>query len=211
MTPQELVKAQLWRCSVKKFDSTKTIPADVWSALEETLVLSPSSFGLQPWKFLVVESAEVKKKLTPHSWGQTQVEDCSHLVVFTYRNNMDEAYVQRYVDDIAKTRGIPVEKVDGFKKVMLDFLFKGNLNYTEWARKQGYIALGNFMTSAACLGIDTCPMEGIVPAQFDEVLGLKNTDFSTSVACAAGYRHMEDAYSKLAKVRFSKEELIKRY
>lgn len=213
MNESELIKLQEWRCSVKKFDATKKIPAQSWAALEKSLILSPSSYGLQPWKFIVVTNEEVRKTLTPLSWGQTQVSDCSHFVVFAFRNKVDESFVQKYVDDICETRGLTAEKVDGYKKMMLGHI--ANLNSAgpdaakQWATKQVYIALGNFMTSAAALGIDTCPMEGIDPAKYDEVLGLKGTEYSTVVACATGYRHAEDVYAKLKKVRFPASELVK--
>lgn len=213
MNANEIVKLQEWRCSVKKFDDSKKIPAEQWEALEKTLILSPSSFGLQPWKFAVVSNPEIRQKLLPLSWNQTQVTDASHLVVFLYLNKMDEAYVQKYVDSIVHTREVTPESVEGYKGMMLSFL--QNLNkqgtYSEWARKQSYIALGNFMTSAAAMGIDTCPMEGIDPAKYDEVLDLKGTDYSTLVVCVAGYRHAEDKYAKLKKVRFPASDLIKHF
>lgn len=213
MNTSELLKIQEWRASVKKFDDSKKIPSDQWESLEKTLVLSPSSFGLQPWKFAVVSKPEIRQKLLPLSWNQTQVVEASHMVVFLYRNNMDEAYIQSYVDSIAQTREVPLESLDGYKNVMLSFVKNLNSNggYGEWARKQSYIALGNFMTSAAALGIDTCPMEGIDPAKYDEVLELKGTDYSTLVVCVAGYRHVDDKYSKARKVRFPVTELIKHY
>jgi nitroreductase len=210
MNESELVKVQEWRCSVKKFDSTKQISANTWSALEKSLILSPSSYGLQPWKFIVITDADLRKKLTPLSWNQTQVSDCSHFVVFTFRNKMDVSYVDKFLKSIAETRGIPLEKLEGYKKAILSDVITGPRSsiVKEWATRQVYIALGNFMTSAAVLGIDTCPMEGIDPPKYDEILGLKGTEFSTVVACAAGYRHPEDAYSKLKKVRFPSKELI---
>jgi nitroreductase len=213
MNINELLELQEWRCSVKKFDAEKKISADQWEALEKTLILSPSSFGLQPWKFAVVANPEIRKTLLPLSWNQAQVTDASHMVVFLYLNKMDDAYVQRYVDSIVQIREQAPESVEAYKNVMLSFLKNLNNNgtYAEWARKQSYIALGNFMTSAAALGIDTCPMEGIDPAKYDDVLGLKGTDYSTLVVCVAGYRHAEDKYAKLKKVRFPASELIKRY
>jgi len=211
MNESELVKIQEWRCSVKKFDSKKKISQSTWSAIEKALVLSPSSYGLQPWKFLVVTNPEIRKTLTPLSWGQSQIEDCSHLVVFAYRNKMDEAYVEKYVKSIMETRGLTAEKLEAYKNMMVGDIVKGprSAKVQEWASRQVYIALGNFMTSAAMLGVDTCPMEGIDPAKYDEVLGLAGTEYSTVVACAAGYRDLEDAYSKLKKVRFSPAEVVK--
>jgi len=211
MNEAELIKIQEWRCSVKKFDASKKIPAAAWAALEKSLLLSPSSYGLQPWKFLVITNADVRKKLLPLSWGQSQVTDASHFVVFAYLNKMNEAYVQKFIEDTAEIRGLPPASLDGYKNMMIGNVVKGMeaTKFQEWAKKQVYIALGNFMTSAAAIGIDTCPMEGLDPEKYDETLGLKGTEYSTVVACAAGYRHSEDGYSKMKKVRFPASVVIK--
>lgn len=210
MNESELVSAQEWRCSVKNFDASKKIPDTTWAALEKCLILSPSSYGLQPWKFVVVTDKEIRKKLTPLSWNQAQVENCSHFVVFAYRNKMTESFVDQYMKSISEIRNVPLDKLAGFKGNIMSDVVNGPRGkiVQEWAGKQVYIALGNFMTSAALLGVDTCPMEGIDPPKYDEILGLTGTDYSTAVACAAGYRHSEDGYSKLKKVRYSAKELV---
>lgn len=212
MKETQLTQALNWRYAVKKFDSAKKIPAETWNALEDALVLTPSSYGLQPWKFLVITDLAVLRKLTPVSWNQKQVEDCSHLVVFTVREKMDEAHVQSFVNRMAEVRGIEVSTIDGYKKMMIGDVVTGARSKVafEWAARQAYIALGNFMTAAALVGVDTCPMEGIDPAKYDEILGLTGTGWRTVVACPAGYRSPEDKYAELAKVRFEKSALITR-
>jgi nitroreductase len=212
LTPDALVGQLRWRYATKQFDSSRKIPADVWAALEQSLVLSPSSFGLQPWKFIIVTSQTVKQSFVPVSWNQTQPADCSHHVVFTVRKNLTEADVDRFIQSIADTRGVAVESQRGYRDVMVGFA--ANLakqgQVREWATRQVYIALGNFMTCCATLGVDTCPMEGIVPAEYDKLLGLEGGDFTTVVACAAGYRAAADKYASLPKVRFSASEVIQR-
>lgn len=205
-----LIDALYWRYAVKIFDATKKIPDELWSDLETSLILTPSSYGLQPWKFLVVTSSDVKKQLTPHSWNQKQVESCSHYVVFLARNEMTEADVQKFMDQTAHVRGVESSTMDGYKKMIIGDVVKGARStwVREWAARQLYIALGNFMTSAAILGVDTCPMEGIDPAKYDEVLGLTNSGYHTVVACAAGYRSPEDKYQHAKKVRFNRSELF---
>lgn len=209
----ELLKIQEWRCSIKSFDNKRKIPDQTWQAIEQSLILSPSSFGLQPWKFCVVTNDEIRQKLLPHSWNQTQVTHCSHLLVFCYLNSIDHNYIDKFVKSIITTRGVSAEKTEGYKQIMKSFIDRTNNDgqAQNWAIKQVYIALGNFMTSAAALGVDTCPMEGIDPAKYDEILGLKGSNYSTVVTCAAGYRDESDVYSKLKKVRFSPEELIQRF
>jgi nitroreductase len=207
---EDLLKQLRWRGAVKKFDSARKIGDADWSALEEALVLTPSSYGLQPWRFLVVRDPEMKKKLRPASWNQAQVEDCSHYVVFAAMKSMEEEYIDRYIDYIVETRKTPPEKLEAYKQMMKNYVLQGEprREVLEWATRQVYIALGNFMTSAAVMGIDTCPMEGIEPDKYDELLGLDKTGYHTMVACAAGYRHAEDVYSKSAKVRFPKNKII---
>jgi nitroreductase len=210
LQPSELEAQMRWRYACKKFNADQPIPEDTWSALEQSLILSPSSFGLQPWKFVVVKSRDVKERLVAASWGQTQVRDCSHLVVFAARHPMSEDDVHRYLDRIVHVRGVTRESLAGFQKVMLGFLAKPpeGLSLNEWAVRQAYIALGTFMTAAAAIGVDTCPLEGIVPAKYDEILELPPLGYHTVVACAAGSRAADDRYATVPKVRFATEDLI---
>ncbi len=209
---KSLLEQMKWRYATKIFDPTKKIPMDVWKALEEVLVLTPSSFGLQPWKFFVVTDPGIKKKFVAASWNQKQPEDCSHHVVFAIKKNTGVQDAEKYIQSMSKIQGVPLEKLDGFKNVLLGFLSKdpSQFNVNEWATRQVYIALGNFMTAAALLGVDTCPMEGIVPAQYDEILGLPSKGYATVVSCAAGYRSATDKYAASPKVRYSAQDVIER-
>jgi nitroreductase len=206
----DLLDALTWRYATKKFDPAKAISAETWSALEDALVLTPSSYGLQPWKFVVVTSPELKEKLRPFSWNQAQVTDCSHYVVFTIKKNLTAADVDRFVERTAEVRSVPVESIAGYRNMMVSDVVNGarSFNVNEWATRQAYIALGNFMTSAALVGVDTCPMEGIEPVNYDKALDLAEAGYATVVACAAGYRAEDDKYAELAKVRFAKSEMI---
>lgn len=207
-----LLTALRWRYATKKFDATRTIPAETWSALEQALILSPSSFGLQPWRFIVITDPALKAQLVPASWGQSQPRDCSHLVVFTVRQGLNPADVDRYLQCSSAITGRPLEALAGYRSVINGFLEKATAKGTvdAWSTHQVYIALGQFMASAALIGIDTCPLEGIDPAKYDEILGLQGSGYATVVGCAAGYRSAEDGYSKAPKVRFSTSELIVR-
>ncbi len=210
LAPADLLAALNWRYATKKFDPTRKIPAETWAALEQALVLSPSSFGIQPWKFLVVTDPAVREKLVPVSWGQTQPRDGSHHVVFAVRRDLPETHIDRYLARTAELRGTTVESLAPFKKMMMSSLdgarAKGFLDV--WQTHQVYIALGQFMASAAVLGVDTCPMEGIEPPKYDEILGLSGTGYATVVACAAGYRAADDKYATLPKVRFPLSEVV---
>jgi nitroreductase len=212
IAPAQLTAALHWRYAVKKFDPAKRIPAEIWSALEEALVLTPSSIGLQPWRFVVVTDPAVKARLAPAAWNQPQVADCSHFVVFAVHRDLGGAHVQRHIDRMVQVRGVAPESLVKFRAMVMRNLdearAQGRLD--TWQSHQIYIALGNFMTAAALLGVDTCPMEGIEPAKFDEMLGLGGTPYATVVACAAGYRLPDDKYAAAKKVRFPAEEVIVR-
>lgn len=205
-----MIDALQWRYAVKKFDSAKKIPAATWAALEESLVLAPSSFGVQPWKFIVVDNPALREKLVPASWGQSQVVDASHLVVFALKQDVGEEHIDRYMARTAEVRGTTVEAMAPFKKVIMGSFegarAKGFLD--TWQSRQVYIALGQFMAAAALLGIDTCPMEGLEPAKYDEILGLAGTGYMTLCACPAGYRAADDKYATTPKVRFPLSEVI---
>ena len=211
LIPQQLVQALEWRYATKVFDASKKIPADVWAALEQTLVLTPTSYGLQPYQFLVIQDPAKRAALLPHSWGQKQVVDCSQFVVFTARTDMQAADVTKLIQRISAVRGLPPESLNFYRDMMLGDVVNGARGKSahEWATRQTYIALGNLMTAAAVLGVDACPMEGFVPAEYDKILGLNGSGYATVVACALGYRAAGDKYAKLAKVRYDQADLIK--
>ncbi len=210
ITTTDLLAQLNWRYATKQFDPTKPIAPEIWTALEDALVLTPSSYGLQPWKFLIVTSAELKAQLKPFSWNQSQVTDCSHYVVFAIQKNMTAAHVDRFIARTAALRGDTVEAMAAYRNLIVADLVDGARSFSinQWATRQTYIALGNFMTSAALLGVDACPMEGIEPVNYDRVLGLSVKGLTTVVACAAGYRAEADKYATLAKVRFLKSEVL---
>lgn len=212
ITPQNLLELQEWRYAVKKFDASRKIDNSTWDALEQTLVLTPSSFGLQPWKFLVITSQAVKEQLKPASWNQSQVTDCSHHVVFCAKANVTEADVDLFIKRVVEVRGSEVQSLKGYRDVIAGFAAKAAKEgwLRQWTAKQVYIALGNLMTSAAALGVDTCPMEGFEPAKYDEILGLPAEGLNAVVGCCVGYRSADDRYATAKKVRFPIEELIKR-
>jgi len=213
MTPvagNALTQQLKWRYATKKFDAAKRIDPGTWAALEEALVLSPSSYGLQPWKFLVITDPALKAKLRPVSWNQAQVEDCSHYVVFLAKKDLGLPEIERFVDRMAEVRGVTRDSLEMYRGFMVGDLVEGprSKRINEWAARQVYIALGNFMTAAAMLGVDTCPMEGLDPAKYDEILGLEGSGWATLCACPAGYRAADDKYATLPKVRFKPEDLI---
>lgn len=207
--PADLLARQNWRYATKKFDTSRAIPDDAWSALEQTLVLSPSSHGMQPWKYLVIDSPDLRAKLQPLTWGE-QLMECSRYVVLARRNDFSAADVARVVDLISAVRGTPSADLKTYEQGVVGDLVTGPRHavINEWASLQVYIALGNFMCAAAVLGIDTCPIEGVDFVKYDEILGLTAAGYSTAVTCAVGYRAADDDYAALKKVRFPVSEVV---
>lgn len=210
ITPGALIHQLEWRYATKRFDATRKIDPETWDSLMESLVLTPSSYGLQPYKFIVVTDPALRAKLRTASWGQSQIEEASRLVVFAIKKSMGAAHIAHYVDRIADVRGVSRDSLEGFEGMMMGSLVNSPKAATidHWAARQTYIALGNFMTSAALLGVDTCPIEGLDPAAYDQILGLEAEGYATVCVCAAGYRSAEDNYADLPKVRFPESELI---
>lgn len=212
MTHNEIKQALDWRYAVKRFDATKKISKADWETLEESLVMAPSSYGVQPWKFLVIENPEIRERLKPVSWNQTQVTDASHYVVMLYKEKMDADHVQRYLERVAEVRDIPLTELEGYKNMMMQNL----VNPTDperisiWAQRQTYIAMGFLLETAALLKIDACPMEGFDPLAYDEILQLKGTGWKSVASVALGYRHAEDAFQNAKKVRFANQQLVQK-
>lgn len=212
LTPEQALAQLQWRYAVKSFDSSKQIPDDAWNTLEQSLLLAPSSFGLQPWKFLVIDDKNTREQLRNASWNQAQVVEADRYVVFAALRTMTDEDVDRFMERTSEVRGTPVESLQGYRNVIADFLLKGwaAKDLFGWNARQTYIALGQFMMTAAAMGIDTCPMEGIDQTGYDELLGLKDTRYATLCACAVGYRAEDDKYAAAPKVRFAIDDIIER-
>ena len=210
LTPEQIIQRLNWRYATKKFDPKQKISDDDWYALEQSLVLAPSSFGQQPWKFFVIRNQELRQQLQKHAWDQSQVVDASHLVVLAIKKGIDTDDVDRYVDRVAQVRDTPKDKLSGLENAIKGYLQDPPfpLQIDAWSTRQVYLALGFLLYSAALLGIDACPMEGFVPAEYDEILGLKDRGYAAKVLCALGYRSEEDKLAEQKKVRYETEEVV---
>jgi nitroreductase len=207
-SPSSVIDALKWRYAVKKFDATKKIPAATWAALEEATVLSPSSYGLQPWRFYVVDDPATRAQLRPASWNQSQITDASHLLVFARRATMTAGDVDAYVQRIVDVRGGDPAALADYRKMMLGHVTNPALDVTAWATKQVYIALGVFLSAAAMMGVDACPMEGFLPAEYDRILTLPEKGFHATVVAAAGYRAADDMFAGFKKVRWPMNQAV---
>jgi len=202
------IKALNWRYAVKKF-STRKLPQEKLDIVFESLRLTPSSMGLQAWKFIVVENEKIREKLVAASWNQQQVKDASHLLVFARPLLLNQEDVEKYTNLLASERKMEATKKESFLNMVNNYLKTLNEEQLSvWLEKQLYIALGNLMTVCAIEGIDTCPMEGFQPAEYDKILGLKEKGLTSVIVCPIGYRADDDAYRTQPKVRFLKEDLF---
>ncbi|MGE9746499.1 NAD(P)H-dependent oxidoreductase [Bdellovibrio bacteriovorus] len=209
MTHKTIQDALEWRYATKKYDATKKISDADWTTLRNSLTLAPSSYGVQPWKFLVIENPDVRNQLKPVSWNQTQVTDASHYVVFLYKEKMDADFVQKFINRVAEVRSAPLEALDGYKNMLIENLVKApEEKIRVWSQRQAYIAMGFLLQTAALLKIDATPMEGFDPAAYDKILGLEGSGWKTVATVALGYRHQEDALQNQKKVRFTEDDLI---
>jgi nitroreductase len=198
-----------WRYATKKFDAAKKISTADLNTLKEAVRLSASSYGLQPYKVVIVENPELREQLKGAAYGQTQITDASHLFIFANDLNLDAKSVEAYINNISETRGVPAEALGGFSDMMNGVI--GSLSSdakNNWTAKQTYIALGNLLSSAAELRIDATPMEGFNPAAFNEILGFDKLGLNASVIATIGYRHEEDEAQHYKKVRKSQEDLF---
>jgi nitroreductase len=204
-----LLDALNWRYATKSFDPTKKLPAATLEALLDALVLAPSSFGLQPWKFIVVEDPELRTRLRAVSWNQTQVTDASQLVVFTARETLDAGDIDEHLAHTAAVRGIEAATLEPLRQMMTGFTAgRPDEDLFVWNSRQVYIALGQLMTAAAMLGVDSCPLEGISTTAYDEILGLAGSGYLTVCACVLGYRADDDKYAAAPKVRYPRERVV---
>src|SRR6187402_693223 len=200
---------QNWRYATKKFDATKKVSAEDLNTLKEAIRLTSSSYGLQPYKVIIVENPELRAQLQKAAWGQSQIVDASHLFVFANDTNIGDAEIDNFLNAISVARETPLESLAGygdFMKSVITPLEPAVKNV--WTSKQTYLALGNLLNAAAELKIDVTPMEGFSPAAVNEILGLNELGLNASLIATVGYRSEEDATQHQKKVRKSNKELF---
>ena len=198
-----------WRYATKKFDPAKKIPEDELADLLDAIRLTPSSYGLQPYRVLVIRDPSLRERLRPACWDQSQVTDASHVLVFASRADFDGELIDSYLEEVSDTRGIPVEDLSGYGEFMKSRLLPIPAgDKAEWSARQAYIALGNLLTAAAALRIDACPMEGFDADQVDEILGLKEINLTATLIAPIGYRSPEDNTQFNQKVRRPESEFF---
>jgi nitroreductase len=210
---EDLLQQLSWRYATKRFNPARKIPDADWQTLSRALCLAPSSYGLQPWRAIIVQNPATRKQLRAVSWDQPQIEECSHLVVLTTLKKITPEYVQRYIDRISEVRGVPTSELKQYEDMMIGDVVTGPRASIAhcWSQRQAYLAMGFLLETAALLEIDACPMEGLDPAQYDKILGLTNSEYSTVAVVALGYRTSTDSYQQYKKVRLPTEHLLEVY
>ena len=209
MNNDQIQSALNWRYATKQYDAARKISKEDWATLEASLVLTPSSYGLQPYKFLVIDTPALRSQLREVSYGQSQVTDAAKFVVLLAREEVGAKDVEDYISLIASTRGLPKEALKGYHDMMMGTVASlAPAESGRWAQRQAYIALGFLIETAALLKVDATPMEGIDGAAYDKILGLAGSGWKTTVVAALGYRHSDDATQNYKKVRRAKSEII---
>lgn len=203
-----VIESLQWRYASKSMNGAQIEEATLDYILE-AIRLSASSYGLQPFTVQVISDAELKNKLAPAAYNQPQINQSSQLLVFCVWNDVTEAHVDAYMQDMAEQRVVSLESLAGFKAMILGAVKNLSVEQKQtWAAKQAYIALGTAMVAAAEQKVDATPMEGFNAQQVDEILGLDQQGLKSTVLLVLGKRSAEDALASMAKVRRSKNDLF---
>ena len=200
-----------WRYAVKAYDKSRKVSEADLKTLEDSILLAPSSFGIQPYKVLVISDPAVRERLKPAAYNQPAITDASHVIVFAFKTTLTEQDVDQFVGRIAEVREQSRESLKGLETAVSGTVTKAvEGGYVDtWNSRQAYIALGFLLETAALLNIDATPMEGFDSSKVNEILGL--TDYSAVAIAAIGYRDAEnDWLAPLPKVRKPKSEVIER-
>jgi len=205
----ELLNNLKWRYATKKFDSSKKVSKENLEKLKEVIQLSPSSYGLQLYKVLVIENKELREKLKYASWGQSQITDASHLFVFCNYANVKSKHVDEFLELTAKEQDIDVNNLNGYGDFMKGKISEMNeVEQKNYTIRQTYLTLGNLLSACAELKIDACPMEGFEPEKYNGILGLSEQGLNAAVIASIGYRANDDHTQNRPKVRKPLNELF---
>lgn len=205
---EHIVKALEWRYAVQGFDASKKVGESELRTILESARLAPSSFGLEAWKFIVVENPEIRERLKAASYDQSKVTGASHLIVLARRTDTRANIVRERIERTARVQDQDIASLDGFKG-MLDGVIasRDDASLDAWNARQAYIALGVMMETASLLGVDNAAMEGFDPKAVDTILGLGEQHLAATVMLALGYRG-EDSAATRPKVRRDFDEVI---
>ena len=205
----KIIEALRWRYATKKFAPDKVVDDKTVAALLEAANLSATSYGLQPFKLVVIQNQELQDRLVPSSYGQTQVSEASHVIVIASRTDIDSAYISEYVDLVEAERNLGGDALDDYKSVMTRAITgMSDEALRNWAANQAYLTLGTLLAACATLGIDACPMEGFVPEEYNNILGLSELNLDATLVVPIGYRDDNDETQEQKKVRRPLSDMV---
>jgi nitroreductase len=197
-----------WRNATKKYDTSKKVSNEDIETLIEAMRLTPTSYGLQPFKVLNIESEDLRKRLQEDSWGQTPIVEASHLFVLASFKTMPQDEIDEYFVNLMETRNRTEEQEKNYKAEVSGIIKSFGDYQGIWAAKQTYLVLGSLLNAAADLRIDSTPMEGFDRDSYDSILGLAQENLTATIVVAIGYRHDDDFWHKLKKVRKSTKGIL---
>lgn len=198
-----------WRYATKKFDPSKRLPEAELHVIKESLRLTATSYGLQPLKFLIIESDDLRERLKVASFGQSQITDASHIIIICSYIDVDDTHIDDYMKDVASSQSISLEETKTFGGFIKQTIAPLSIEEkSAWCCNQAYIALGQVMHTCASLRVDATPMEGFDSKAYDDILGLSAQNLQATLVCAIGYRHEEDEAQYRAKVRKSSDKIF---
>ena len=204
-----IINSLEWRYATKKFDPSKKLSNQQVETLKKAFNLTPTSFGLQPIKMIVISNKELQEKFVEHSYFQRMVADASHLLVLCIENDTTTENINAYFDLEKDIREVKEEEISNFRKQLIGMYESKTLEEKQQsAIYQTYIVLGNLMTVCALEKIDACPMEGFNPIKVDELLSLKNLNLKSVLLLPVGFRAEDDIMNEMQKVRKPLSETI---
>jgi nitroreductase len=206
---KNIIDALNWRYATKKFDKNKIIDDSTMEILLEALRLSPSSYGLQPWQFIIVNNKDIREKIRVAGYDQSQITDASSIIIFANKKNIDNALVDDYIKFVSEESGTDILKLEGLGGMIKgSFSDKSDEVKRSWAARQVYLAVGVLITSCAVLGVDACPMEGFNNTSVDKILNLSDLGLESRAIVAIGYRAEDDSSAIRKKIRFPKNKVF---
>lgn len=198
----KLIESLNWRYATKQFDPERTVHEEKLSLLKEAIRLTPTSYGLQLFKVLVIEDKEIRKRLQDASFGQSQITDASHLIVFCNFRVVDNRDIDEFIALKASLENKSSDDFQGYAGfIKQDFADRTDEQKSIYTAKQTYLALSSLLNACAELKIDACPMEGFEPDRYNEILGLSEKGLNAAVIATIGYRSAEDRSQYSKKVR----------
>lgn len=204
----DIIKSLEWRYATKKFDPSKKLTTTQIETLKKAFNLTATSYGLQPIRLVIVTNQALKESLVAHSFNQRQVADASHLLVICIQEEITKKDIDDSFDQQLEDRKIEEASIAGFRSFLVDTFGKMSLEkHQDIGKLNAYIALGNLLTVCAVEKIDACPMEGFIPAKYDEILDLKKHQLKSVLALPVGYRDAEDFMGSMVKVRKTVDQI----